>query len=137
MLPGSTFSVCTSQGASSYQIDCPVYRHEYANGTVELYNQVVPTKSCPVCSGNCSYPPAAVPTAAPAPAATAAADALSAAAIGGAAAGGVLGLAAVAFVAKLLLGGAKASKAAAAGGGGGGSGGSSYGTLQPWGNTAA
>ena len=52
---GSTYKTCTSKGYVEYQLDCPVFRHSFANGTVETFNQIVPTVGCPGCT-NCPYP---------------------------------------------------------------------------------
>lgn len=53
-LPGSVYSVCTGVGDTAYQLDCPVYRHQYLNGTEDVFNQITPTADCPVCSPNCN-----------------------------------------------------------------------------------
>jgi len=59
---GKIYSACTSRGYTSYQLDCPVYRHAYADGSVETYNQIAPTSTCPGCGLNCPFP--AVPASA-------------------------------------------------------------------------
>lgn len=77
---GKMYSTCTSRGYTNYQLDCPVYRHAYANGSLETYNQMAPTAACPGCGSNCPYPAAAI---AALPAASGESGSSSSAAIGG------------------------------------------------------
>jgi hypothetical protein len=54
---GNLYEVCTADGAASYTLDCPVYRHMPSN---ETFNQIVKTASCPGCRGNCAVGGASV-----------------------------------------------------------------------------
>ena len=96
-------------GDTAYQLDCPVYRHAYANGSVDTFNQITPTEGCPVCTGACAARAVTSATAAPSPSGGAAISAgaslspAAAAAIGVGVGGAVLAAAALVAAKRGLL----------------------------------